>query len=305
MNNNIITGVKGFVAGNLKKYLTLCNKQVIGVSRIPFSEDLGYEELSIDIMNKSKSFIHLAGKAHDLKRTSEAKDYFEVNTELTKSLFNQFLISDCEVFIYMSSVKAVADVVDGVLTEDVISNPKTVYGKSKLAAEIYILSKKIPYNKRVYILRPCMIHGPNNKGNLNLLYSFVSKGIPYPFGKYVNKRSFVSVENVCFIINELIDNTEIESGIYNLADDVALSTIDLVKIISEVINKPTKIFKVPKLLVSLLAKVGDFFPIPINSERLQKLTENYEVTNLKIKKAIQKNLPLTSKEGIKKTITSF
>ena len=50
-----------------------------------------------------------------------------------------------------------------------------------------------------------MIHGPNNKGNLNLLYSFVSKGIPYPFGKYENKRSFVSVENLCFVINELIE----------------------------------------------------------------------------------------------------
>ena len=305
MNNIVITGIKGFVAGNLKKYLIFRNKQVIGVSRTPLSEDLGYDEISIDIMNNSKSFIHLAGKAHDLKRTSEAKDYFEVNTELTKSLFDQFLISDCEVFIYMSSVKAVADVVDGVLTEDVVSNPISVYGKSKLAAEIYILSKKIPDNKRVYILRPCMIHGPNNKGNLNLLYSFVSKGIPYPFGKYVNKRSFVSVENVCFIINELIDNAKIESGIYNLADDVSLSTIDLVKIMSEVINKPTKILKLPKLFVRFLAKVGDFLPIPINSERLLKLTENYEVSNLKIKKAIQKNLPLSSKEGIKKTITSF
>ena len=79
----------------------------------------------------------------------------------------------------MSSVKAVADVVDGILTEDVIPNPKTVYGKAKLAAEVYILSKEIPENKRVYILRPCMIHGPNNKGNLNLLYSLVSKGIPW------------------------------------------------------------------------------------------------------------------------------
>lgn len=305
MNNNIITGIKGFVAGNLKKYLIFLNKQVIGVSRIPLSEDLGYDEISIDIMNKSKSFIHLAGKAHDLKRTSEAKDYFKVNTELTKSLFDQFLVSDCEVFIYMSSVKAVADVVNGVLTEDVVSNPTTVYGKSKLAAERYILSKKIPVNKRVYILRPCMIHGPNNKGNLNLLYSFVSKGIPYPFGKYVNKRSFVSVENVCFIINELIDNSKIESGIYNLADDLSLSTIDLVKIMSEVINKPTKILKLPKLFVRFFAKAGDFFPIPINSERLLKLTENYVVSNSKIKKAIQKKLPLSSKEGIKKTITSF
>jgi len=305
MNNNIITGVKGFVAGNLKKYLTFCDKQVLGVSRVPKPEDLGYDELSIDIMNKSKSFIHLAGKAHDLKRTSEAKDYFEVNTELTKKLFDQFLVSDCKIFIYMSSVKAVADVVDGVLTEDVIPNPKTVYGKSKLAAEAYILSKEIPKNKKVYILRPSMIHGPNNQGNLNLLYSFVSKGFPYPFGKYVNKRSFVSVDNLCFIINELIDNTKIESGIYNIADDVSLSTIDLVQIMSEVLNKPIRILKLPILFVRFTAKVGDFLPIPINSERLLKLTENYEVSNLKIKKAIQKKLPLSSKEGIKKTITSF
>ncbi len=305
MNNIIITGVKGFVAGNLKKYLIFRNKQVIGVSRTPLSEDLGYDEISIDIMNKSKSFIHLAGKAHDLKRTSEAKDYFEVNTELTKKLFDQFLVSDCKIFIYMSSVKAVADVVDGVLTEDVIPNPKTVYGKSKLAAEAYILSKEIPKNKKVYILRPSMIHGPNNQGNLNLLYSFVSKGFPYPFGKYLNKRSFVSVDNLCFIINELIDNTKIESGIYNIADDVSLSTIDLVQIMSEVLNKPIRILKLPILFVRFTAKVGDFLPIPINSERLLKLTENYEVSNLKIKKAIQKKLPLSSKEGIKKTITSF
>tara|TARA_B110000977_G_C10842999_1_gene402806 strand:- start:305 stop:757 length:453 start_codon:yes stop_codon:yes gene_type:complete len=150
-----------------------------------------------------------------------------------------------------------------------------------------------------------MIHGPNNKGNLNLLYNFISKGIAYPFGRYVNKRSFVSVDNLCFVINELINNHKIESGIYNIADDISLSTIDLVQLISEVLCKPTRILKVPKLLIRFVAKVGDFLPLPINSERVLKLTENYEVSNLKIKTAIQKELPLSSKEGIKKTVISF
>ena len=150
-----------------------------------------------------------------------------------------------------------------------------------------------------------MVHGPGNKGNLNLLYSFVSKGIPYPFGKYLNRRSFVSVDNLCFIIKELIENTKIESGIYNIADDTSLSTIDLVQVISEVLNKPTRILKVPKFFVRFMTKVGDFLPIPINSERLLKLTENYEVSNFKIKNAIQKTLPLSSIEGIRKTIASF
>jgi nucleoside-diphosphate-sugar epimerase len=298
-----ITGITGFVGQNLDLYLSkkFC---VQGVSRKPSKGVLTYCNF---FKNKIcfKAIVHLAGKAHDLKKTSEAAAYFEANTELTKLVFDKFLQSDSEVFIYMSSVKAVADSVDKILTEEFIPNPVTVYGKSKLAAEVYILSKEIPENKRVYILRPCMIHGPNNKGNLNLLYSFVSKRIPYPFGKYVNKRSFVSVDNLCFIIDELINNTKIESGIYNIADDVSLSTIDLIKTMSEVLYKPIRILKFPNWFVRFIAKVGDFLPLPVNSERLLKLTENYEVSNFKIKKAIQKKLPLSSKEGIQKTIASF
>lgn len=304
--NVAITGNSGFVGVNLAPYLENKGNDIVGVSRTPLkSNELKYSGLNLTVWNSINAFIHLAGKAHDLKNTSKENDYYKVNTELTKILFDQFLESDCEVFIYMSSVKAAADNLKGKLDENFEPIPVTAYGKSKLAAENYILSKNIPENKRVYILRPCMIHGPNNKGNLNLLYSFISKGIPYPFGKYFNKRSFVSIENLCFIINELIDNNKIESGIYNIADDVSLSTIDIVRVISEVLNKPTRIMKLPKLFVRFLAKVGDFFPIPINSERLLKLTENYEVSNLKIKKAIQKKLPLSSIEGIKKTIISF
>ena len=305
MNLHIITGNKGFVGLNLIDYLNQNGKNTIGVSRTPVLEELSYDTLNLEKLNQSKSFIHLAGKAHDLKKTSEDKEYFEVNTELTKTLFDQFLESTCEVFIYMSSVKAAADEVEGALIEDVTPNPVTVYGKSKLAAENYILSKEIPTNKRVYILRPCMIHGPKNKGNLNLLYSFISKGIPYPFGKYENKRTFVSVENLCFIINELIDNDNIASGVYNISDDESLSTKELVAIIGETIHKPSNIINVPKFLVNLFAKVGDFLPLSINSERVQKLVENYEVSNHKIKKAIHKDLPLTSKKGIEKTISSF
>ena len=50
--------------------------------------------------------------------------------------------------------------------------------------------------KKVYILRPCMIHGPGNKGNLNLLYGVVSKGMPWPLGAFENRRSFTSIGNL-------------------------------------------------------------------------------------------------------------
>jgi nucleoside-diphosphate-sugar epimerase len=302
----IITGDSGFVGTNLRSYLQNTNKKIVGVSRRPSEGGVDYININTTLLNTSSSFIHLAGKAHDLKKTSNDKEYFEVNTDLTKTLFDQFLNSTCEVFIYMSSVKAAADALEGVLTEDVKSKPITVYGKSKLAAENYILSKDLPKNKRVYILRPCMIHGPGNKGNLNLLYRFVSKGIPYPFGLYKNKRSFLSIDNLCFIINELIENTKIKSGIYNVADDVSLTTTTLVEIIGNVLNSPTKILNTPKLLINVCAKIGDFIPLPINSERVQKLTESYQVSNSKIKKALNiDKLPMSAEEGICKTIESF
>jgi nucleoside-diphosphate-sugar epimerase len=302
---NIITGHTGFVGINLSAYFKKINKKLLGVSRKPAGNEISYLELNSTILNSSISCIHLAGKAHDLKNTSENNEYYEVNTDLTKRIFDLFLESDCKTFIYMSSVKAVADSVEGILIEEEVPNPITVYGKSKLAAEKYILSKEIPKGKRVYILRPCMIHGPNNNGNLNLLFSFVSRGIPYPFGKYHNKRSFVSVENLCFVINELLDNTKIASGIYNIADDASLSTIELVTLMGNLLHKPLRILNLPKTIVKVLAKIGDVLPIPIDSDRLQKLTENYKVSNAKIKKAIQKELPLSAKEGIQKTIGSF
>ena len=301
----IITGITGFVGYNLSCYLNKKGKKILGVSRNPSPDEVDYKEVNKTLLNNTNYFIHLAGKAHDIKNTSNEKEYFEVNTELTKHLFDIFLKSNCETFIYMSSVKAVADIVEGTLVENFEPIPETAYGRSKLAAENYILSKNISKNKRVYILRPCMIHGPNNKGNLNLLYSFVSRGVPYPFGKYKNKRSFVSVENLCFIINELIDNNEIDSGVYHIADDGSLSTNALVQLIGKSIGKTSRILKVPKKIVKFIALIGDVLSLPINTERLNKLTENYVVSNDKNKKAIKKELPLSIKEGIIKTITSF
>lgn len=299
MNKIIITGASGFVGSNLNHFLKLKSFETLALS-------LRNKDWKNNFDTNANAIIHLAGKAHDTANTSDASAYFEVNTELTKQLFDAFLNSDIKDFFYFSSVKATADTVEGTLTETHMSNPKTPYGQSKLQAEDYVLSKEIPHGKRVFIIRPCMIHGPNNKGNLNLLYSFVAKGIPYPFGEFLNQRSFVSVENLCFIIKELLDNPKIPSGIYNIADDDSLSTNELISIIGQVMQKPARIVNIPKPIIQTIAKIGDVLRLPINTERLQKLTENYVVSNQKIKKALQiERLPLSTKEGLAQTFKSF
>lgn len=301
--NIIITGMTGFVGQNLNPYLSECFS-VTGISREPSFEGLTYTAF-FEKKTAYDALVHLAGKAHDLKKTSNDNDYFEVNFELTKKLFDVFLKSEAIKFIYISSVKAVADSVEGILSEEEVPNPITTYGKSKLAAEKYILAQELPANKKVYILRPCMIHGAGNKGNLNLLYQLVSKGLPWPLGAFENQRSFLSIENLCFVIKELLTQQTVPSGVYNVADDEPLSTNELIELIAAAQNKQARIVHISKSFIRGVAKLGGILHLPLNEERLQKLTENYVVSNNKIVKAIAKLLPIQAKEGLLKTFKSF
>jgi nucleoside-diphosphate-sugar epimerase len=295
----LVTGLSGFVGIYLSNYF-----HKLGVSIHQIDRKI-LDKFTFKLIDNVSVVIHLAGKAHDFKTVSNPDEYYQVNTSLTKKVFDSFLASDAEVFITLSSVKAVADELVGELTEEHNANPITHYGKSKLLAEEYILSKEIPIGKRVYILRPCMIHGPGNKGNLNLLYKVASKGIPWPLGAFINKRSFCSIDNLMFIIKELIEREDIPSGVYNVADDDSLSTNDVISILAESQNKKPRIGNFSKSLIKALAKLGDLLRLPLTTERLQKLTESYVVSNQKIKCAIGKELPVSAKDGLLKTFNSF
>jgi nucleoside-diphosphate-sugar epimerase len=288
----LVTGFSGFVGSNFQKYFE--DKSIRSFHR--------GEEI---VIHGEDVVVHLAGKAHDLKNISSSQEYYEVNTELTKKVYDSFLASKAKVFITLSSVKAVADQVHGELSEQHHPNPITYYGKSKLLAEKYIFSNVIPEGKRVYVLRPCMIHGPGNKGNLNLLYKLVSKNIPWPLGTFENKRSFCSIDNLMFIIKELIEREDIPSGTYNVADDEPLSTNELISLMSQCQNRTPKIWNFSKKFIEFVASLGDKLHLPLNTERLQKLTSSYVVSNAKIRAAIGKPLPVSSKEGLLKTFKSF
>lgn len=296
--NVSVTGSTGFVGQNLLPYLT---EQGFHASPLSLRGDW-HTAYPLD----SNAVIHLAGKAHDTKNTSSAADYFAVNTELTKQLFGHFVESGARDFIYFSSVKAVADTVAGALSEEFVPDPKTPYGQSKWQAEQYLTSQPLPAGKRLFILRPCMIHGPGNKGNLNLLYQVVSKGIPWPLAAFDNRRSFLSIENLMFSIKWILKNPDIPGGTYNLADDDALSTNELIRLIGEARGQRSRLWRLSPGLIKGLASLGDKLKLPLNTERLHKLTANYVVDNTKIKQALQiDKMPVTARDGLLKTLRSF
>lgn len=296
----LVTGASGFVGQNLIDYL----------KRYP---DVDVETLSLRSpnwqdaeINGYYAIIHLAGKAHDTSNTSDDSSYFEINRDLTIKLFEKFKDSNVKDFLYFSSVKAVADSVEGILTEEVLPNPITPYGKSKMEAEKFLISMPLKEGKRVFILRPCMIHGPGNKGNLNLLFKVVEKGLPWPLGAFHNVRSFLSIDNLSYLTFQILSNKTLKSNVYNLSDDEFVSTNQLVDLISKVLGKKTKLLNINTSIIKNLVKIGDVFPLPLNSERLKKLTESYCVSNDKIKADLKLyNLPTSAIDGLTKTLQSF
>lgn len=295
----VVTGASGFVGKHI----------------VPFLEERGITVTPLNLRHAGASYpagtdvyIHLAGKAHDHKGTATPEEYFRVNTELTKTVFRHFLDSDAKLFVHFSTVAAVTDEhIDGMLREDDVPHPATPYGQSKLQAERFLLEQDLPQHKKVIILRPAMIHGPGDKGNLTLLYNIVSRNIPYPLGAFRNERSFLSIGNLNFVLEKILLQADaIPSGIYNLVDDTAVSTQDIVHLIASITGKKGKIWAMPKGLIRLLARMGDVLPLPLNTKRLAKLTGNYIVSNQKIKEALAiRALPVQAKDGLALTIRSF
>ena len=309
----LITGISGFVGTNLREYFKKKDGfKISGSSRDkktiePLSNQIdgifSFEEL-FEKEVSFHSYVHLSGKVHNLRDKHNDQEYFEANFENVKRLF-QFFLKDLNSrkFIFLSTIHVLTENPDVILDEDYIPRPFTPYGRSKYKAEKYLL-ENCPANKDVYILRPSMIHGPGNKGNLNSLFRLIKSGLPYPLGAVNNKRSFVSIENLCFIIEQIIQG-EISSGLYHIADDDPTYTHDLIHLIANETGKKARIWNISLTSLEIIAKIGNIFPLPIDDHRLIKLTGDFLVSNKKIKKAIGKPLPVHSIDGLRKTIKSL
>ena len=276
----LITGSNGFVGTNLRKYLEGKGHQCVTLD--VRNADYDWTELAKISFESCDAIVHLAGKAHDLKKVASEQSYFDINVGLTEKIFNAS-IGKVPRFVYFSSSKASAD--------------GNAYGRSKLAAEQFL-------NGRAIVLRPAMIHGPGNKGNLNLLWGIARRGIPWPLAAFENKRSFTSIGNICEAVEALCERGE--NGVYPIADDEMLSTNRLIELIAEVCEKKAKLWRIPKGLMRFAAKIGDILHLPLNTERIEKLTEDSFVDNAKLKAALDwSKMPIRAEDGMRDTLRQF
>ena len=284
----LISGAYGFVGTNLSQYLVSKGHECVALdiakgSVNAYSAFYTWDDLGKIDWTSIDAVVHLAGKAHDTKNVAKPQTYFDINVGLTQKLFTA-CCDKVKTFVYFSSIKAV----DG----------DTPYAQSKREAEKWL-------NGRAVVLEPAMIHGPGNKGNLNLLFAVVKHGIPWPLAAFENRRSFTSIGNICAVVEELC-KWDARKGIYPMCDDEPVSTNRLIELIAESRGKSARLWRLPKGLMRFAAKVGDIFHLPLNTERLGKLTEDSVVDNSKIKVALGwDRMPISAEEGLRNTLKSF
>ncbi|MEX0598916.1 MAG: NAD-dependent epimerase/dehydratase family protein, partial [Candidatus Paceibacterota bacterium] len=273
----LITGVSGFIGSYLLNYLRENGKyHITGLSREPekLSDNLDSKLSYEDVFNSAYNYhiyIHLAGQVIKEDRNIAEDHYKSANYSLTKKVYDRFLNDELsKKFIFLSSIHVLTEIPETIIDESYIPEPFTAYGRSKFKAENYIISNRID-KKHVYILRPTMIHGPGNKGNLKSLYDYLIAGWPYLFGAANNKRSFLSIENLSFILMEFIDN-DIEDGLYHISDDEPTLTLDLINHISKISGVKVKVINIPLIFLRVIAYISNYLPVPFDIHRYGKLT---------------------------------
>lgn len=301
----LITGATGFVGRSLvpalmaSGYDVLCavSKQAdwlkapqVIIDRIELVHDWTPILKGIDIV------IHLAAKVHVMKGNVPFDEYTKVNIDATKNLAQQAAQCGVRRFIFLSSIKVNGEfTLEGTpFTEEYTQPIDDPYGKSKLIAEHALLELSKNTNMDVVILRPSLVFGPGVKANFLKMMQLVQKGWPLPFGNINNKRSFVFIDNLISAIIAVIEEPKASNQVYLVSDNESWSLSELLRAIAQNMGQNSRLFPAPGLLT--------LFKIFGLSALSTRLFGSLEVSNDKIKTQLGWKPPVTSAEGITKTV---
>lgn len=298
----LVTGASGFIARSICSADIFNDYNFYAVGR---AEQLNWNNIESSKMN-AEVYIHTAGIAHDTTSKIQNQMYLDINVGLTQKLFELFLKDEqSEKFIYFSSIKAINSKGDPVepLTEAIQDLPTDIYGISKKLAEDWLLEQDFPQNKKVIILRPAMIYGQNPKSNLSLLIQFLFKGFPLILNRELGSRAFLSVNNLLYVLREIIENSYLDSGIYHVCDDGRLTTLDIVRMTEVVSNKKFRVILFPAVIYNFIIRILFLLGLRRISNSLEKMNSYFLVSNHKLKSALGiTNFPFIIHDDMKKTI---
>lgn len=317
MNKILITGATGFIGRQLVdtlrqhafavRALVRNAEQSVHLSNEveTVKGDLTQPQSLLGACEGIDTVFHLGGYAHAWAQQAStlADKHHAVNYLGTQHILQEAVRAGVKQFVYFSSVKAVADS-EACIDECYDAVPETPYGIAKREAEKSVLTTGSDTGMHVCVLRPALVYGPHWKGNLQSMLRAIDKGMFLPLPETHNRRSMVSINDICRAALLAARHPLANGKIYFVTDGVYYSTRQLYLFMCEALGKRPPMWHVPMFMFKLLAQVGDGIGklsgrrMPFNSDALSKLfgSAHYNAGR------IQQELGFTPEDDFKKML---
>lgn len=245
--------------------------------------------------------IHLAARAHILNDPSSdpSSDFFKVNTQGTLNLAKAALAAGARQFIFISSIGAMATLSPQRLTETSPGQPDTPYGRSKLAAEQALIDLAQGSPMAYTILRPTLVYGPGNPGNMERLLKLIQRRLPLPLGAIHNQRSLVYVDNLIDAILTTLHQPNAKNQLFLVSDGEDLSTPELIRRLAHYLNCSAPLLPIPPALMQLAGQLTG------KTDAVSRLTGSLAVDSTKIRHTLHWQPPYSVDQGLQATATWF
>lgn len=281
MNSLLFTGASGFLGNNILPQLRSNYDKVTTLGHLD-SDDIKVN-LAKDIPSLTEHYdivLHAAGKAHMVPKTPEEEQlFYDVNHEGTKHLCKALeAVGVPKSLIFISTV-AVYGCEQGMLIDE--AHPlsgTTPYAKSKIFAEQFLSEWCKKNNVVLTVLRPSLLAGVNPPGNLGDMIRGVEKGFYVNIAGGKVQKSILMADDIANLIPLVAE----KGGVYNVCDTDQPSFGQLSYLIANQLGR-RKPISIPYWAAKRLALIGDIVgrKFPINSQRLEKLTQSLTFSNQK------------------------
>lgn len=239
----LITGVNSYIGRSFKTWLDMSEDSYI-IDMISM-RDGEWRKRDLSVYD---CILHVSALVHQKERKEFENEYYKVNCENTYNLAKLAKDAGVKQFIFLSSMSIYGDEMTNI-TKNTVPNPSTFYGKSKLLAEQKINELRSEKFK-VTTIRPPMVYGKDCPGNYFRL-SKLALRIPM-FPNLENKRSMIYIDNLCFFIQQILDNGV--EGVFCPQNKNYVCTSDMVKEISKIHQHKLILISIFNPLLKLLKR---------------------------------------------------
>jgi nucleoside-diphosphate-sugar epimerase len=305
----LVTGASGFVGSVLCEalsrsgYLVRAAIRNEGSAQVTVSDKVVIGDIALVIdwsaaLRDVDVVIHLAARAHVLHDSlANANLYHEANALGSQRLAEACAAAGVRRFIYLSSIKVNGEETTGrAFTALDVPHPNDAYGTSKWCAEKYLVEVSKRSGMETAIVRPPLVYGPGVRANFLRLLRWIDKGRVLPLGAIANKRSLVSIWNLCDLLMKLLQCPAAPGQVWLVSDGEDLSTPDLIRRVGRAMGRPTKLLPIPQGLIQLVGRLAG------RQDEVARICGSLEVDIAATRRELGWSPPLTVDESLARTI---